>query len=92
MAGLAMRLLQRVDGAQGAHAGFSGSGQHGGFRPVHQQQQEHEDLAGGKRDLGARNAHREEARQHGQHRPGCHLAPGLQGLGGQQHQRTDQRG
>ncbi|HRD99345.1 MAG TPA: PIG-L family deacetylase [Rubrivivax sp.] len=81
-----------LGGAQGADAGFPGSGQSGRLRPMHQQQQEHEDLAGGKRDLGARDAHREEARQHGQHRPGGHLAPDQPGLGGQQHQRTGQRG
>jgi hypothetical protein len=78
--------------AQRAHAGLAGGQDRGRAGPVHQQRQEDEDLARDEGILGARDAHREQARAHGQYQGRADLQPGPGRARGHIHQAPGQRG
>ena len=56
-----------LGGTEGADESFARSGNRGRLRPMHQEQQEDEDLTGDEGIFRARNAHRKEPGDHRQH-------------------------
>ena len=77
--------------ARRADEGFARGRQCGRGGPVHQQQQEDEDLAGGEGVFRARHAHRVQARQHRHHAAHQHLQQAFPGQAGDGEGRADQR-